>query len=477
MSLINNKFKQIFCKKLSKNAIAKICTTISILAFSPIYTSANEYQVLPTVTVTGTYADFGVETYYAPAYFGGSGMTINFNNLMNASAYDDSPEYQAELLASILTILNTRVCTAAVSSNAKTTSSTDDVTNRWLTAQEVFNVMSANGTLETFLGASTLTFVMSGVISLYFFVSDSPKEKSTTAIPVAAIEQASDVMKPVERKLTPMVGANSTPNSSATKGITQEVLSRFNTSKNLREFVYFALQHPENGGVFYASQALKLCKNILQSTEFGKQAQTPYSQEKSKSYAAASSASSELRMKCSGFNEHELSDSKIAETLSVNGVTKDPLLIAQAEFAKTTKSYTVTADNNKSREKALASIFQTQDPLIIQDVGLRLAIQIDPASGKRGYWFDGSFYSLDSDTDVGLAIYMLPCGLGLTCNSSEFDVATRCAANGNCPDGRLDYVKSMLESKPGAYEKVVQVYTKMVSEISSKNSSAFIRPM
>ncbi|GKS95001.1 hypothetical protein [Acidovorax sp. SUPP2825] len=272
-------------------------------------------------------------------------------------------------------------------------------------------------------------------------------------------------------------GAKQNPDEASSKktALSAPILDRYNGSKDLREFVLYALQHPERGGTYYAAQALSQCKSIVAGKYF-KQVQTPYSIGKNdEKYGAISKATDILRARCSNFIADELSDSRISEVKSNGLRDKDPLLLAEKAFLeKTTGLSNSNEEQKQNRKAALTQLLATQDPMVIEDIGPRIALQADPDTGMRGYKFNGHFYPLTSDTDVGLAIYLLPCGLGLNCDSTEFDVVNRCASGVECSDSRMDYVKNMLREKPGAYEKVMQVYEDMINAIARESVSSFL---
>ncbi|GKT15686.1 hypothetical protein AVHY2522_08980 [Acidovorax sp. SUPP2522] len=258
--------------------------------------------------------------------------------------------------------------------------------------------------------------------------------------------------------------------------LSAQILSRYNDSKDLREFVIYAMKHPELGGTYYAVHALSQCKSVVADGKYFKQVQTPYSADKTNSdYTSISKSADILRAQCANFITSELSDSRIAEVKSEGVQKKDPLLIAERNFLEKINSPANNKEEQQqNRKSALTQLLATQDPMVIEDIGPRIALQVDPDTGVRGYKFNDHFYPLASDTDVGLAIYLLPCGLGLNCNSTEFDVASRCASGVECSDSRMDYVKSMLKEKPGAYEKVIKVYEEMINAIARENVSSFL---
>ncbi|QHI96837.1 hypothetical protein GT347_01820 [Xylophilus rhododendri] len=147
--------KALFCQKL-----------LIVSTFHAGNSLATEYAVLPTVTVTGNTVNFGSSSWYSPEYTsealsgGGSVGGIGAGAAMMASkqrAWDMS-----------------HVCIAPVSPQAKHVTHNSDILSRWLTAQEVFNVILAQK-LITQYGAAVngLNFLLDGQIYKGFKVTYS----------------------------------------------------------------------------------------------------------------------------------------------------------------------------------------------------------------------------------------------------------------------------------------------------------------
>ncbi len=119
--------------------------TILFLSFSSVMSSAmaiDDYEIgiLPTVTVTDSYiVDFDYWGGYNPSW----NPTPFFNTAMLnwIGQYSGTGEEGAQLAAMEIVGKKASVCNAIVSDAARSTTSTSDVTSRWLAAQEVFNYM------------------------------------------------------------------------------------------------------------------------------------------------------------------------------------------------------------------------------------------------------------------------------------------------------------------------------------------------
>lgn len=139
-------------------------------------------DVLPTVVVQDNYiVDFdnwgGYNPFWDPNPF--------FNNAFAQwiGQYSGSSEEAAQLAAMEITKRKASVCTAIVSSNAKSTTSQSDVTSRWLAAQEVFNSMYLEGTLFNWREITgNVVFKIDGKVYNGFVVFYADGYKETWAV-------------------------------------------------------------------------------------------------------------------------------------------------------------------------------------------------------------------------------------------------------------------------------------------------------
>lgn len=126
-----------------------IAFALALIGLSPS-AFATDYAVLPTVTVTGSYVSYWDPTSYSPSY-------VSTQNFFSGGMQIGSAILQAQARA--LDMAN--VCKSPVSSSAKSTTHTSDVTTRWLAAQELFNVVMAQGLWSMYRAATnSLSFIM-----------------------------------------------------------------------------------------------------------------------------------------------------------------------------------------------------------------------------------------------------------------------------------------------------------------------------
>ncbi len=240
--------------------------------------------------------------------------------------------------------------------------------------------------------------------------------------------------------------------------LSADLLREYNRAGRLDGFVRHALSHPQAGGVFYAVQALRRCHGIA-GTEPG--AARPASSE-------ARAAAETLRQRCAGLSAEDTGDRRIAR-LAADGLRrKDPLLAMALRAGKS--AYQAP----ERRQSLLSDLLAAGDPLLVQDVATRLAVRTEAGTGTRGYRFEGVFHPQSQDDGVELAFYLLPCGLGLDCTqATDWDLLARCANGFECAASRQDYVQAALQGRPGAYERTMALYRRMLDAIRAGRIDAF----
>jgi hypothetical protein len=202
-------------------------------------------------------------------------------------------------------------------------------------------------------------------------------------------------------------------------------------------------------------------------------AQLPYSGQPD--YAERAEAAARLNRQCAGFLQEELAVARDRDILSQGERLGDPLVRAARGYSLAARGFGDGASDSAARRAAMSQILATPDPLLFEDLGARMSMYVDSATGRKYFWFAGRPYALDSEVDFGGAIYLLPCGLGWTCDKTEFTTAVRCASGEGCDASRFDYLRRIYAGRPGAYEKVLALQSAMLDAVRNKDVSAFVR--
>jgi len=252
----------------------------------------------------------------------------------------------------------------------------------------------------------------------------------------------------------------------------EDLLTHYNSDGNVRPLVAYALQHKKEGGAYYASRMLDECGGLGHATEILENAQLPYAADQP-DYAKRIEAANRLSRRCSGLLPDEISNDRRHEIMA-DGVThQDRLILASTAYA--TAKLTDSPEVLAARRAAMAQVLATQDPLLIDDLAMRLSLHTDSKTSKSYFWFGGHAYPLDSDEEVGGALYLLPCGMGMVCDATEFKTALRCAAAAECDASRFDHLKRIYQSRPGVYDKVMGLYEKMVAAAKAQDVGSFVK--
>lgn len=258
--------------------------------------------------------------------------------------------------------------------------------------------------------------------------------------------------------------------ASATRPVSAELVREYNRPGSLRDFVRHALAHPESGGAFYATQVLRRCRTVLATA-----AQEPEAHATATSVSApvssdeARAAATTLRQRCAGLSLDDLAERHIARAIADGLDREDPFLAMALHAGK------AAYQTPERRKSLLFDLLASGDPLLIQDVALRIAVQTDPATGVRGHWFEGVFHPQSLDDSIELALYLLPCGLGLDCSrAADWDLLSRCANGFECAASRQDYVAAVLRGRPGAHERTLAIYQRMLAAVRSGQVAVFM---
>lgn len=192
-----------------KIAAAALFATLATMCST---SHADDFGVLPVVTVTDEYnVDFNDWGGYSPWFSPGS--------YFSDAAWDWLDGYwgthmEAAILSQISNLTrSTSVCIALISGNAKSTTSTSDVTTRWLAAQEVFNYINNAGMLsDLHTMTRTLTFIMDGKSYQGFRVAYADGVRETWAInPNYKYSSVKLLDQPLPNSQEPYTGEYNTP--------------------------------------------------------------------------------------------------------------------------------------------------------------------------------------------------------------------------------------------------------------------------
>lgn len=249
-----------------------------------------------------------------------------------------------------------------------------------------------------------------------------------------------------------------------------KMIDGLNSKGSYRAFYEMALRNPRKGGIFYASKVISICSMVRNHTNFGGEVQTPYhSGMDGRVYQAMSLAADEFRARCSMFTSEELSEDYLDEIRNSENSKRDPLILVSRALGEN-EDY----EDIEMRKKIVDEVVRLGDPLLISELGMRLLLIRHPETGRASFKYGGEYYSINSDIDVGFALYMLPCSLGMKCDRDEFDVALKCASGVGCYDGRVEYVKTVMADGGRDVDGTMRLLDDMAEAVRTKDKTRFL---
>ncbi|MFZ6863079.1 hypothetical protein ACO0K7_10615 [Undibacterium sp. Ji67W] len=207
-------------------------------------------------------------------------------------------------------------------------------------------------------------------------------------------------------------------------------------------------QHPEQGGLYYASSIVKHCYAVRAYLKQPKGQQTDSSDHRQASYMQQSLT--RQTSACAGFLDSELSVAAL-NALSDPG-KGDPLFQIQTQLKeRQTENY----------QTALSSLLESKSPeLIMQNLIYR---------NDEGVYFDGKNYAVGSNESVLLnyAMRMALCDSGTaSCDKDSFWLSEACTNAEFCTQNMNDLIQHELAergSHPESDMQAVKMYAQKIS--------------
>lgn len=212
-----------------------------------------------------------------------------------------------------------------------------------------------------------------------------------------------------------------------------EILQKFNSSTNGREFVHSYWNRPELGGWYYASKMVDQCNLVVAFQGASAFSQPDIAKVGQESYLKAAAALRRLQDRCSQFTVDEFTNYAGKSVFSRKDANLDPLIAAEKLLLSET-----SGDQSK-RLSAVQAVLATRDPLVADDVGMRLSIFRD--SQGTYLYLNGEKQYIRDEPPLVAAYYLLPCGLGLACDATDVDLMSRCISGAGCYENRFDRVR------------------------------------
>jgi hypothetical protein len=239
-----------------------------------------------------------------------------------------------------------------------------------------------------------------------------------------------------------------------------QLLDRYNGTGNRRQLAVQAWGKPVEGGRYYAA---KIAGQCLAYRQFIETPGDPVARESDE----AAAARNRLQESCDGFTDDELTHHY---RLRPDNSLTDPVAVASRAISAASRS-----GSHADKLAAVQSVLHLGDPVLIDDLGIRLALHRNEIAGTYVF-FEGTRYPVRDDPAIVPAFYLLPCALGLDCSSQDPALQLLCANTGRCYVDRFEKVAA---ETPGGrdgkrFTETMQWYGKLAAAVKRSDPSAFV---
>lgn len=257
----------------------------------------------------------------------------------------------------------------------------------------------------------------------------------------------------------------------------EKLLNNYNNSNNFITIINSTLTHPTEEGLFYAQRILSECRAVKTDTGHWKKNLEKSGPSKNPEQARAIN---QLTERCNLIPEEQLSDIYINQLIIQaknrgslwlpNAAKRSSQNIGEIERAFGRKSQHTTNIIEARRSDDFIRVGNTLDPLLIDDYGIRLLISKDEKTKRTVYKINGKNYPLNYKTDIGLAMYLVPCEFGLKCDASDFSVALLCASSGTCDASRFEAVRRMTMAVGSSYQDTLKISKEIAQSLRQQKA-------
>lgn len=298
------------------------------------------------------------------------------------------------------------------------------------------------------------------MVVLIFRVANEPRQSARSVLSSAPAEPQRTDAGSQSWKLGSTSATATTSPSSAADALSKfgRMAAAYSGAEDLRVFVEKAKLKPEDGGIAYASLAVRHCSAALGlQTSAGK----TWDRTTALDQTAAPQRMAALELykrRCASFTHEELA---AAAEVFQTGANSDPvvkvLIAARGNLDATT------------RTRLTEEMMRMRDPYSLTSMPL-LQSRGGPA------YLDGIPYGGVDRREYMHAISLLPCAFGAGCDKSHEGVVLQCVAEGTCAKDLFDLVRHASAETPGSYERIMTIYSRLAQVVASGDSSALVPP-
>jgi hypothetical protein len=241
------------------------------------------------------------------------------------------------------------------------------------------------------------------------------------------------------------------------------LLGLFSGKGDARSFVLEAWQRPDLGGRRYASRVAGRCIGLR---DLGPANDSEVAARVSEAdLALALEAFKFLQSRCGQFTDDELVGHSVAALMRNEDGKQD----AASQLSDRLRE---SAEGSEEQRLALKAVLDWRDPLVLDELGPRLALHYD----VEGIYlfFRGQRYLLSEDPPLLGAFYLLPCAFGMPCGDNDMDLAAQCVAGTGCYKDRFERARAETANDPQRYRALIRAYEDLAAAIRAGDVDAFM---
>jgi hypothetical protein len=310
------------------------------------------------------------------------------------------------------------------------------------------------------IGATTL-LLMAVAAALMVPRAGSRPEHAPTEPPMAAAPAAVPVA-PIVAMAEEKTGHHAAP-APRPAAPDPSLLGLFSAKGDARSFVLEAWQRPDLGGRRYASRVAGRCIGLR---DLGPANDSEVAARVSEAdLALALEAFKFLQSRCGQFTDDELVGHSVAALMRNEDGKPD----AASQLSDRLRE---SAEGSEEQRLALKAVLDWRDPLVLDELGPRLALHYD----VEGIYlfFRGQRYLLSEDPPLLGAFYLLPCAFGMPCGDNDMDLAAQCVAGTGCYKDRFERARAETANDPQRYRALIRAYEDLAAAIRAGDVDAFM---
>lgn len=244
------------------------------------------------------------------------------------------------------------------------------------------------------------------------------------------------------------------------------MLATLNARRDGRAAALELRTRPEAGGWLYATSIVDSCAAIVRQTDILDRPQLDLTTISPENQSKAIAAFDFLKARCAQFTDEEFDKYSTTAVLRQHG--RDPLFALVTDYVSAMRAADIPV-----RAHRLSRVLQAADPVVIDDLGMRLSLYSDASGGYL--YFDGEkTYIRDEPALIG-AYYLLPCGLGLACDATDPTLALLCVTADKCYANRFERALSEMSGGDRTrYDAIVATYQRLLRAVENADAAKFV---